>query len=307
MKEIEKNVTYVQFQEMLADIVRSKLDESIEVDITDVMKNNGVILRGMTFSGKGDGVSPTIYMESYFEAYQRGYSPDELADKIVDLFRFGAKKNFFDVQEFLDFEKAKAHIAYKLVNYEKNEELLKKIPHRRFLDMAVVYYYLLSDTEHDLENATILIYNNHLENWNITKEELDAIAKENTPALLHEDLRHITDVLQDLLKQECDFGEDSYGMYVLSNRSKIFGAAAILYSDVLKTFAEKINADLYIIPSSVHEVILVPRREGMEWQPLREMVREVNATQVEEIEILSDNLYYYSREENAVIEASEAA
>ena len=307
MSENTIEYDYTQFQEVLAEKVAAKLDPKIKVEITEVVKNNGVVLKGMTFSGAGEGISPTIYLEAYFEAYQNGYEMEELADKIIDLFHIGSKRNIFDVQEFLDFEKAKNHIAYKLVNYEKNKELLERIPHKQFLDMAVVYYYLLGEEEGDLENATILIYNNHLEHWNISAEELDKIAKDNTPSLLKEDLRHITDVIQELLREDCNFEDEAYGMYVLSNKSKVFGAATILYSDVLKTFADKIKADLYIIPSSVHEVILIPKREGISWEPLRDMVREVNATQLEEVEILSDNLYYYSREEDAVMEACKAA
>ena len=308
--EERKEEGFKRFQELLAGKVREKLDEGIKVEITDVVKNNGVILRGMTFSGMGDGISPTIYLESYYEAFVRGYSVDELSDKIIDLFRFGAKKDFFDVQEFLDFDKAKKHIAYKLVNYEKNKELLAKIPHIKYLDMAVVYYYLLKQKKGGLENATILIYNNHLENWGITAEELDKIAKKNTPKLLEKDLRNILEVIEGLLQERIEAEEEEaseYGMYVLSNKNKIFGAAAILYSDVLKSFAENLGTDLYIIPSSVHEVILVPKREGMPWEPLQQMVREVNATQVEDVEILSDNLYYYSREENKVFLAGEVA
>jgi len=309
MKETNTTESFEGFQQMLKDAVRKKLDDKINVEITDVVKNNGVTLRGMTFSGMGDGISPTIYLESYYEAFNRGYDLDELSDKIVDLFRVGAKKDFFDVQEFLDFECAKNHIAYKLVNYEKNKELLKKIPHRKFLDMAIVYYYLLDTGAGEMENATILIYNNHLENWGVSAEELDRIAAENTPLLLKEDLRNILEVLEGLLHQErMDEEEDGdYGMYVLSNRSKIFGAAAILYSDVLKSFASKVDSDLYIIPSSVHEVILVPKKSGMSWEPLLQMVKEVNATQVEDVEILADNLYYYSREKDEVCEACEVA
>ena len=309
LAEKESVETFESFQQKLKDAVRKKLDDKIKVEVTDVVKNNGVTLRGMTFSGMGDGISPTIYLESYFEAFNHGYDLDELSDKIIDLFRFGAKKDFFDVQEFLDFECAKNHIAYKLVNYNKNEELLKKIPHRKFLDMAIVYYFLLDTKEGDMENATILIYNNHLENWGVSVEELDQIAAKNTPVLLKEDLRNILEVIEGLLHQEREEEEEDgdYGMYVLSNKSKIFGAAAILYSNVLKSFAQKVDSDLYIIPSSVHEVILVPKKDGMSWEPLLQMVKEVNATQVEDVEILADNLYYYSREKDEVCEACEVA
>ena len=306
------NYTFEEFQTIITEKVQAKLDEKITVRITDVTKNNGVVLKGMSFTGQGETISPTIYLEQYYEAYKEGSEWSELVDRIVDTFRLGAKKEIFDVQSFLDFEDAKEHIVFKIVNYEKNKKLLKKIPHRKIMDLAVVYYYLLSNDS--FENATILIYNNHLENWKITADELDEIAMKNTPNLLGADLRSITDVLNEMLKSR---GVDTAfldeepteggSMYVLSNESKVFGAAAILYSEVLKKFADKIGSDLFILPSSVHEVIIIPKEDGMDWEKLQEMVVEVNATQVEEVEVLSDSVYYYSREKDSLTPAWEAA
>lgn len=307
-----KKYTFEEFQTIITEKVQAKLDEKITVRITDVIKNNGVVLKGMSFTGQGETISPTIYLEQYYEAYKEGSEWGELVDRIVDTFRLGAKNEIFDVQSFLNFEDAKEHIVFKIVNYEKNKKLLKEIPHKKIMDLAVVYYYLLSND--NLENATILIYNNHLENWKITAEELDAIAMENTPKLLSADLRSITDVLNEMLKARgIDTGfleddpSDNGSMYVLSNESKVFGAATILYSEVLKEFADKIGSDLFILPSSIHEVIIIPKEEGMEWEKLQEMVVEVNSTQVEDVEVLSDSVYYYSREKDSLIPAWEAA
>ena len=312
---MNNQLSYEEFQAQVTKKVQKKLDERITVHVTDVTKNNGVILKGMTFTGQGESISPTIYLEQYYEAYKNGCSWGEIVDRIVDTFRMGAKNDIFDVEAFIDLSRATPHIAYKLVNYEKNKELLEQIPHKRFLDMAVVYYYLLNSG--DFENATILIYNNHLKQWEISLEELDEIARQNTPVLLKEDLRTINEVLSELLirKGASDLVEipdeeeydREFGMYVLSNETRIFGAATILYSGVLKEFADKKNTDLFILPSSIHEVILLPKREGVEWEKLQEMVKEVNSTQVEEVEILSDSVYCYMREKDTVLPAWEVA
>lgn len=305
-------ITYETFQKLITEKVQKKLDEHILVKVTSVVKNNGVVLKGLCFTGEEEGISPTIYLENFYEEYKNGADLGDICDHIVDIFRIGGKNNVFDVQDFLDFEKAGKNIAFKLVNYEKNKELLKEIPHKRYLDMAVVYYYLLNNEE--IENATILIYNNHLQSWGITAEELDRAAKENTPRLLEADLRSMADVLSELLTNkgiDSDFIEEECDvenvMYVLSNRTRIFGAAVILYNDVLKEFSEKVKQDLYILPSSVHEVILIPKVSGVSAEMLLEMVKEVNATQVEDIEVLSDNVYCYEREADRVVEALNAA
>ena len=303
---------YDEFEEKIVDCVRARLDQEVCIEITEVTKNNGVVLKGLSLKESDSSISPTIYLERYYAGYRDGRSMEEIADEIVDVYHRGNLGAFFDVADFLDFEKAKKRIVYKLVNYEKNKVLLKQIPHKPFLDMAVVYYYLLENDR--LENATILIYNNHLESWNVTLNEIDQLAKENTPLLLKADLRSITEVLYQIIRSRNEEDAEKFLelenetesdpiMYVLSNKSKIFGAAAILYDDVLKNFSEKVQKDLYILPSSVHEVILIPKEESMEWEKLQEMVKEVNSTQVEDVEILSDSVYCYQRGNDALLHA----
>ena len=303
---------YDEFEEKIVDCVRARLDQEVGIEITEVTKNNGVVLKGLSLKESDSSISPTIYLERYYAGYRDGRSMEEIADEIVDVYHRGNLGAFFDVADFLDFEKAKKRIVYKLVNYEKNKVLLKQIPHKPFLDMAVVYYYLLENDR--LENATILIYNNHLESWNVTLNEIDQLAKENTPLLLKADLRSITEVLYQIIRSRNEEDAEKFLelenetesdpiMYVLSNKSKIFGAAAILYDDVLKNFSEKVQKDLYILPSSVHEVILIPKEESMEWEKLQEMVKEVNSTQVEDVEILSDSVYCYQRGNDALLHA----
>ena len=303
---------YDEFEEKIVDCVRARLDQEVGIEITEVTKNNGVVLKGLSLKESDSSISPTIYLERYYAGYRDGRSMEEIADEIVDVYHRGNLGAFFDVADFLDFEKAKKRIVYKLVNYEKNKVLLKQIPHKPFLDMAVVYYYLLENDR--LENATILIYNNHLESWNVTLNEIDQLAKENTPLLLKADLRSITEVLYQIIRSRNEEDAEKFLelenetesdpiMYVLSNKSKIFGAAAILYDDVLKNFSEKVQKDLYILPCSVHEVILIPKEESMEWEKLQEMVKEVNSTQVEDVEILSDSVYCYQRGNDALLHA----
>ena len=84
-------------------------------------------------------------------------------------------------------------------------------------------------------------------------------------------------------------------MYVLTNRKRCNGAACVLYEQVLENFAKKINDNLYILPSSVHEVIMIPASFAGKASQLREMVEEINATQVEDEEVLSDSVYFFNR------------
>ena len=211
----------------------------------------------------------------------------------------------FDPESLILFENIKERIVYKLVNYEKNEDLLKTVPHKKFLDLAVVYY--ISIKEDIFESASILINNTHLELWGKTMEDIDRLAKENSPRILKPELKSMAQTLMEIIRHEKkkpeDIDEDvlsDCGMYVLSNEKKQFGASAILYDNVIKDFSESLNSDLYILPSSVHEVIMIPSILVDSVDKLNEMICEVNATQVPLIDILSNHSYYYSRDKECI-------
>jgi hypothetical protein len=223
---------------------------------------------------------------------------------ILENYRHNRPTKSIDVRFFTQFENTKSKIAIKLINYEKNKTLLQDVPHIRFLDLAIVFYCLITMDE-EVGNATILIHNSHLAYWNVTLEELFAIAKENTRKLLPEKISDMNDMLQELSKRQLISApmladEERYPMFVLTNERNLHGAACILYDDLLKQYAAQADTDFYILPSSIHEVILIPTTEDTCQEELSEMVMEVNASQLLEEEVLSDHAYYYSRKTNEI-------
>ena len=186
----------------------------------------------------------------------------------------------------------------KLIHYEKNRELLKEVPHIRFLDLAVVFYYLIHLTAG--EQATILIYNRHLPYWNVSTDTLFESAKINTPKLLPYYFDDIFSVLQNV-SDLSEFSKNQlYPLYVLTNSEKLFGAAVILYPNLLSSIAKKMNHDLIIIPSSLHEVLLLPAEQGESSEEYSSIIQEVNLSELSPEEILSDHAYYYSRKTDSI-------
>jgi hypothetical protein len=143
--------------------------------------------------------------------------------------------------------------------------------------------------------------------WGITADDLYVLADENTPKLLNYDLRSMTDVLKEMLDESDHSGitddpsQSLCSMYVLSNRHKLNGSSCMLYPGLLKRFADKLQSDLFILPSSVHEVIILPATDGHSHEELDEMVREVNRTQLSREDVLSDHAYVFSRELGEII------
>lgn len=291
---------FVEYIKMNAGYIAG---EGGNITINHVIKNNGCEMDGLVIMEKGKDIAPTIYLDSFYELYTNGENIKNIIRQIEVIYEQNKNNVTFDVNILKHFDTIKDKIVYKVVNYRSNEKLLEQVPYKRILDLAVVFYCLL-DNEYG-RSATALIYNNNLKNWNVTIDDVYKAALKNTPDLLHSKISSMA-----ALFEKCGVNVDGEevdlkdyvpsDMYVLTNESKLNGAACILYENVLYDFAQKLGADLYILPSSVHEVILLPKLSMFEKDELVNMVKEVNTEGVAADEVLSDHVYEYNRTERLI-------
>lgn len=291
---------FVEYIKMNAGYIAG---EGGNITINHVIKNNGCEMDGLVIMEKGKDIAPTIYLDSFYELYTNGENIKNIIRQIEVIYEQNKNNVTFDVNILKHFDTIEDKIVYKVVNYRSNEKLLEQVPHKRILDLAVVFYCLL-DNEYG-RSATALIYNNNLKNWNVTIDDVYKAALKNTPDLLHSKISSMA-----ALFEKCGVNVDGEevdlkdyvpsDMYVLTNESKLNGAACILYENVLYDFAQKLGADLYILPSSVHEVILLPKLSMFEKDELVNMVKEVNTEGVAADEVLSDHVYEYNRTERLI-------
>jgi hypothetical protein len=311
---------YDQFLIKIKNSVKKRMGEGYMVDINHVIKNNSIQLEGLIILKNGEKITPNIYLNSYFENYLEGESIKKIVDKIINIYEETMEEG---ERETLciryELNEMKSSIIFRLVNYNKNTKLLDEIPHIPFLDLAVTFHCLVKDNENGI--GTIRITKEHIKNWNINLEDLTEIARNNTPNLLPASIRSMNEVIIDIMNKEIELQsfENSNAddneimemlnqmkqdtvtdMYVLSNIKGINGASCLLYPDVIKELSDQLETDFYILPSSIHEIILVKDDAKIDKNILREMVIDVNHTQVAEDEILSNNIYFYSRERDAL-------
>lgn len=294
-------MNYRKFTETIADLLRKRMGADYEVKITEVTKNNGVMLTGVIMMRKSDRISPTVYLEEPYRQYLAGTTLQEIADRIVELYWDQMKDFNLDIDSFKEFEYVRDRIFHKLINYEKNSKLLEDVPYFKWCDLAVVFYYAVE--EELMGRASILIHNNHLVMWEQTADALYQIAQRNMRQRMPELLMPMQDLVEEMTGVKLH-QKDEIRMYVLTNRAKINGASAMLYSDKIRELAKRLQTDIMILPSSVHEVLLLPDDHEQEYAFYRQMVEEVNTTQVEPEEILSYSLYRYSREKAEIEEIS---
>lgn len=294
---------YNDFVDNLFNDLQKKLGEGCSISISKVLKNNSVELDVFVILLADKNIRPNIYILPYYQAYLAGTDLDEIVNRII-CFAKDDKVNLYN--ESLDYNQCKDRIIIKLVNYEKNKKLLMDLPHIKFLDMAIIFHCLAN--ENDKSISTIRIDEKMLSDWGINIQELYIRALNNSQRLLPAKLSQLYDVIRKIFENDLDINDKEFinifcsktnKMYVLTNDKGINGAACLLYKDILMEFAEKTDSDLYILPSSIHEMIILPVEEGLNTRVnkkmLEELVTTVNNEQVAPEEVLSDNVYYYSR------------
>ncbi|WP_125142244.1 DUF5688 family protein [Clostridium transplantifaecale] len=299
---------YETFLTTIHSLVQEKLEGRAEVSLRRVLKNNGLLLDGLSISSPSSAFSPTVYLNSYYDEEEEGLSLPVIAEQILLLYEEENGLPSELAQQLKDFEKIRERIAYKLINAEDNAVLLSEVPHFRYLDLAVVFYIIVSES--DDGQMTALIHNEHLGMWNVTREDLSDFAEKNMATLLPCRITPIEDAILAIDEEELpggvyelsDEAADIFpvDLYVLSNERGINGAACLLYRDVLKNFAEQVGDDLVILPSSIHEVLLAPSKKALSYDELNEMIYYINRSEVPMEDRLSDHIYYYSREQNCI-------
>lgn len=286
---------YQQFISEVEKEVQKGVAGQVKVQAYMALKNNGRERKGLVFVREGMNVSPTIYLEEYYEQFQSGDSLEQIVEKILELYKEVGFRRPCEETHLQAYEKIKPRIVYKLINREKNKELLKDTPYVPFMDLALVCYVLLRWNKHG--TATMLIKDQHLKLWGVTKEMVFEAAKENAKRLLPAEFMRMRDVIAEMLELDADVGQKEDFMYVVSNEARSYGAVCILYEGVTEMIGAELGENFYVIPSSVHEMIILPESKAPEKREVEAMVAQMNVTQVEVEEVLSDGVYYYNIKE----------
>ena len=285
-------MNYQQFVIVIKEKVALSLGAGINLQIHTTLKNNGKERIGLSIEDQKINIHPTIYLEEYYKQFKNGDSIEDIAESILNVYQEVRFEHTFDIESIKDFSLTKSKITYKLIHAQKNETLLQSLPHILYLDLAIVFYVLFKVDENG--SATIPITHQLLQLWEKDVNVLYQIASKNSPELLPATLKPMRAVVEELLGFPCNekvFDEDI--MFVLTNPLGSFGAACMLYNGILEQIAGSLGENYYILPSSIHEIIIIPESQAPCKEHLMEMVNEVNETQVDLEDILSDNVYYY--------------
>ena len=309
-------MNYEDFKNYVKEHILGELPDTyseFEVSINKTFKNNGLKLDGLCIRGH-DSIAPVIYLNGYYEQYNEGTSLESVMSDISEQYKEHVEHRGISsdiVKEISNIETARDKIFAKIVNTKNNKHLLENRPHTEFEDLSITYHIMVSRDASGIASAPITdVIANGL---GVTTEELDAIAKENMAKnnpMYFVDMQDmmldlfLSDIVdQGMSKEEARemfaemFPNSEARMYVLSNATKVNGAIWMTDPDALEMISEKVGGDFFILPSSVHEVIIVPN-DGYSELELQDMVMSVNQGEVRPEDRLSDNVYAYDSKEH---------
>lgn len=306
-------LNFEEFQEHIKNNILGFLPieySDATIELQQIVKNNET-LTGIVIRQKNLNIAPTIYLDSYFKSYQNGtMNLDDAMNAIVKTYIEYLPMDNFDISKLMDFENVKDNIVAKVVGKENNENLLAGKPYRTMADMAVTYHVMLSKNIDS--TATVPITDSLMDRWGVTEDVLYTASKNGMASLSPAVIKSMTETMVEMIGKEraelmgipIDMDPSEEMMYMLSNTSKVNGAAAIIDPNNMDMVKNYIQSDFYILPSSIHEVIILKAGQ-MSIEELEEMVQEVNATQVAPQDRLSNHVYKYDFDRHEIYRADQ--
>lgn len=279
------------FGKMLLEKLPERLPESLrggEIIIQDV-HNPNVCYVGLCVKKEGERLSPLVNLDTVLETYWNK-TEDEIIDKVVELLSTETPK--WNLPDFDNYEAVKDKLFVRVQGIEGNEQLLLMVPWRKVADMAMTASIFIGDSPESFSST--LINNELVKVWGVTADEVLDAALKNTPKLFPVKVMDFGDVVG------APF-DDSTAMpaYILSNQSGVNGAAAMLYEGILDVFCEAIGGGIMILPSSIHEVIIIPQNDEQA-DAYVNIVKDINKAVVEPRDKLTDSVYQYDTESHTI-------
>lgn len=309
MNEIER------FAEQIKAEIKSFLPEKyqgVSCEIVTMPKNNGTKKIGILFRREGDKAAPVLYAEDFLRRKEEGFSIKEIMCQMAEMVKYvfeKQRKNEWKLPK--TFEEVKSSLMLQLINTKANRRMLNEIPHEEIADLSLICGLQVADLS-EAGKGILKISNEVLQTWGINKEELFEAAKENSAKLKPPVFECIYkerafDLGDGVIKSfEKDGVIPEHVLYVLTNEDRLYGAAAMMYPEVMQKVSTLFPEGYYILPSSVHEVLIIPKSRFFQPKQLGEMVRDINQSDVLREERLSDRVYEFDKEKNKIFAVPES-
>ncbi|MDO4614401.1 MAG: DUF5688 family protein [Lachnospiraceae bacterium] len=289
---------YQMFVNDLLREIEEQRTEGQEIKQITVPKNNGVMREALSFRPDGADYAAVIYLDSLYQQFPEDGSVPELAGRLLSA-HIPTPWREEQLQRCLsDFELVRDRIYLRLINTEKNHEFLETAPSEPFMNLSLICCIILDAVRPNTLNeaaGSIRITDDLLLNWGIDSETLFLAARENTVRMEAPEFLPMSEIFT------LPASDRAPELYVLSNQSRMYGATVMTYDNILEKIAGQLGGDFVLLPSSVHEMIVLPPDKLCAHEEALKMIREINEREVDPEEILSDCYYRYICSEKRLI------
>lgn len=289
---------YKQFMDWVAEEMRARFPGA-DISIQEVSKLQGQSYTGMSVRLEDSDIAATLDLKPFYEGFESDLAFDDVMDLVEHTVASAIRHlPHYDANTLTDYDQMKDTLVIQLVPVAGNEQKLSQIPHRRVEDMALVYRFELENNVQG--SSSILLTNDMLTTYGITADRLHAdalkAAVKNHPAKL----RNMNDIMREIMGDMSSLllMEEPSPMWIATLDNDQYGAGVIQYPGFLDQAAERLGGDFYVLPSSIHEVLLVADDGSMELSYLEETVKRINETEVAPEDRLSYTVYHYDSAEH---------
>lgn len=301
-----------EMKQRIAEAFSEDMRKDISLNDADVTKINDQKLKGISFKRSNSEAAPTIYLNKYFDQYMRGRSVEDIRNEIVEVYMNTLSEKTPEMSpKRMDFDTVKDHLTFRVVEINRNRDYLSEKPYALLGNgLAAVCDIKMYEELDGIWQTTVT--NDLAEKQGYDKAELFCYAMGNAEKVDPPKLTSMganimmqdnTENLLDTLGELDDVSKEL--MYVISNESGMYGAAALFYPGMQERIADKLGESYYAIPSSLHEYIIVPESAGIEAKQLVDMLKQANETVVAPGDVLSDNLLHYDRDTKSLDSVTE--
>ena len=288
-------------KEELMEMIPEEVREGLEIQDTMVLKSNDQKHHGLTFKREESDAAPTIYLDDAYARFTNGEELHSLTAELKDAYLQTLSMPEPQKIDF-DYDKIKDKLTVRLLEIKRNRDFLATTPYMTVgHGLAMVCDIKMQDGDDGSWRATVT--QSMLEGQNYDKRELFMAAMDNAQLI---DPPILVDIGQALFTHEGENllqrneplpPEDVSNMYVLSNTGGMLGSAVLFYPDTQEHVAEILGEGYCVLPSSQHEVLIIPDSAGIDRGELAEMVKQANQSVVEPKDVLTDTVFHYDRDE----------
>lgn len=301
-------MNFEQFVEDVKAEIKHYLPDEFKDAQIDILQHNKLneSYLGMTVRKDDQTIAPTVNLEHYYEMFQAfDENLDIVMQQVADLVTL--KPIHLDLSLFTNYEVAKEHLFIRVSDAERNGELLTGLPHRRVENLAITYHIVAEIGEEGIGSTPVT--NRMLNGFGITEEQLHQDALDNSPKIFPAKVEAMSSMMDKMMREDmrrAGMTEEEIDLYfenmglnepnpltVVTNEHQTNGAAVLFYPGQMEKLGESVKGDFFILPSSTHEVLILPDDGGMTYQELKAMVMEINSTQVSPEDRLADEVYHY--------------